>query len=244
VNDGRRLAFDTVLFDLDGTLVDSRPGIEASAQAALAESGAEVELPPLDGLLGRPLTDLIAAIAPGLSAEERETVGASFRRHYDAEGWRESEPYPGVIRTLGTLRRFGVRSFVVTNKRRSPTVAILEAKGFSGFIEATYTPDSRDPGYRSKGEMGRACMAEHGLRRAATVVVGDSGEDADMARECGVSFAAASWGYGDAVARLDARDRRLRYDSSTERQESVLGAVAELLALVLPRESPEAVHES
>jgi phosphoglycolate phosphatase len=243
VNDDGRRAFEAVLFDLDGTLVDSRPGIEASVRAALSQSGPDVEPPPLDGLLGRPLADLIACLAPTLDAGGRESLGAAFRRHYDAEGWRESEPYPGVIPTLQTLRRCGVRSFVVTNKRRSPTVAILEAKGLAGLIEAEYTPDSRNPGYASKGEMGLACVAEHGLRRAATMVVGDSWEDLDMARECRVSFAAASWGYGDAVARLGARGRRLRYDSSTERQEGVLGTVAELLALVLPGASPEAVHE-
>lgn len=234
MSDEGRLAFEAVLFDLDGTLVDSRPGIEASVRAALAESGTQLELPSLEGMLGRPLADLMDSVAPGLSAREQESLRGAFRRHYDAEGWRQSEPYPGSVRVLGAMRHSGARLFVATNKRRVPTLAILESTGLSGLIEAVYTPESRDPSYTSKGEMGRACMTEQGLSCAATLVVGDSSEDAGMAAECGVSFAAVSWGYGDAAARLEAGRQRMRYDATTERQERVIGAMVDLLGLVLP----------
>lgn len=236
-------AFDAVLFDLDGTLVDSRPGILAAARGALSEAGLSAEVPTAGGMLGRPLGELIAAIAPELDGDGRALLAASFRRRYDAADWRASEPYPGVAATVAALRNAGVRLFVITNKRLAPTLSIVEARGLRASVEVVYAPDSRTPGYGSKDEMGRACMREQGLRDETTLVVGDSVEDLRMARECRVSFAAAAWGYGDAAAELTAGAEGFLYDSTSGRRERVLGAMSDLLALVMPEESSEAVHE-
>ena len=110
------------------------------------------------------------------------------------------------------------------------------------FSTAVYTPDSRVPGYGSKGEMGRACMRDHGLRPETTLVVGDSREDREMARECGASFAAAAWGYGDAASCRAATPGGLLYDFAGQR-EYVLRSMIDLLAIVATGESSEAVHE-
>jgi phosphoglycolate phosphatase len=234
--------FEAVLLDLDGTLVDSRPGILAAAGAALAEVGLNPEVPELSDLLGRPLGDLVAALAPGLDSDGRASLVAAFRRIYDADGWRASESYPGAVETIEALRHASVRLFLVTNKRRTPTVKIVKARGLCPLLEAVYTPDSRAPGYGSKGEMGQACLHDHSLRPESTLVVGDSHEDREMASECGVSFAAAAWGYGDAASCLAATRARLLYDS-TGRREYVLGSMVDLLTIVATGESPEAVHE-
>jgi phosphoglycolate phosphatase-like HAD superfamily hydrolase len=85
-------------------------------------------------------------------------------------------------------------------------------------------------------------MHDQGLRPETTLVVGDSREDREMARECGASFAAAAWGYGDAASSVATTPARLLYDSTGQR-EYVLGSMTDLLAIVVTGESSEAVHE-
>ena len=217
------------MFDLDGTLVDSRPGIEASVRAALDGLGIEHKAPIDDAWLGRPLAGLIQAVLPDSGPSERELATDAFMRHYDAIGWRSSEPYEGAASTLERLRRGGVCLFVVTNKRRTPTVAILAHHGFSGFFEAIYTPDSRVPRYASKREMGQACIDEHALTPSSTLVVGDSRDDRELARGCGTLFGAASWGYGNADWDL------------TEPADAILVALPDLQAFMYARVGGESL---
>ena len=194
--------FAAVIFDLDGTLVDSRPGIEESCRVALAEVAPGIHVPDISGVLGKPLEELVAAIGPTLTEEQRSAVRAAFARVYDGGGWRCSELYPGVGDALRALRAHAVRLFVATNKRRLPSERILAAVGLRSCFEAVYALDSADGTYADKPAMAKACLADHALEPTSTLVVGDSGEDYAMARVHGLSFAAARWGYGAAAACL------------------------------------------
>jgi phosphoglycolate phosphatase len=198
----RRAAFTAIIFDLDGTLVDSRPGIVASCAAALAEEAPDVDPPPIDALLGKPLSDLIAVIGAGLSSQRLAAVQAAFARHYDAEGWRLSLPYDGACEILAALRSAGVRLFVATNKRLDPALRILRAAGLDSLMEEVYAPDSVVPPFVDKPAMAGACVAQHSLQAPDALVVGDSEDDRLMAEAHGLSFAAAAWGYGEAACRL------------------------------------------
>lgn len=235
--------FDAILFDLDGTLVDSSRGIEASAKAALAETGVDVEVPPLRALLGLPLDALIASLLPSLDASEREAVTAAFVRHYDATDCLVSDLYPGVRDVLLGLRRSGIRLFVVTNKRRTPAMAILGHHALAAMFEAVYTLDSGTPGFRSKAAMAQACIRDFALSPWTTIVVGDSWDDRAMARECGASFAAAAWGYGDAAGLTsEPVGQDLLRSSGAMPREGILGNITDLTALVVPSGGVEA-HE-
>ena len=221
-----------VLFDLDGTLIDSRPGIEGSVKAAFAGIDVGVSLPPLDHFLGLPLPELIAAVGPSLSLSARAAVFAAFVKHYDSVGWLGADLYPGVIDTVQALREQGVAQFIVTNKRRVPAIAILDRLGLSRMMEAVYTLDSRLPRFASKVAMVRACMEDFGLAAGATLVVGDSIEDRVAATTCGATFGAASWGYGDVqVGGLEIveQDHPVRDDPVPE---VMLRAISELPALI------------
>ena len=123
---------------------------------------------------------------------------------------------------LEGLRTAGVRLYVVTNKRRAPVMAILGRHELIGYFEAIYTPDTRVPRYASKGEMGRACIEEHGLNPSSTLVVGDSRDDQEMAQECGTVFGAASWGYGRVVVEDPAQREGLQPNSASPGPPDVL----------------------
>jgi len=233
--------FEAVVFDLDGTLVDSRRGIEATLRAALSEIGVDVEPPPLGAQLGLPLDGLIASLGASLDAQQRVAVRAAFVRHYDATGWLDCDLYPGVRAVLTELRGRGIRLFVVTNKRRAPTLAILRHHALASLFEAVYTLDSRMPRFPSKEAMAQACMRDHALRPLTTLVVGDSGEDRFMAQALDTPFAAAAWGYGDAAGPVpESASQDFRVSSGVELGEPILGAIADLPALVLPGRGVEA----
>jgi phosphoglycolate phosphatase-like HAD superfamily hydrolase len=235
--------FVAVLFDLDGTLVDSRAGIEASLRVALSEVGAPGRLCGLEAALGSPVTALFASIGVSLDEQTARAATAAFVRDYDANGWRLSAPYPGTARTMATLRDAGVRMFLVTNKRRLPALAILRHHELEGFIESVYTPDSRVRGFLTKDEMALACLRDAGLHPQRAIVVGDSPEDLGMARACGASFLAAAWGYGHAAAGLRDEAGEMGVPAGPyARREAAIDRIEDLLHFVVS-DQPEAQHE-
>jgi phosphoglycolate phosphatase len=231
------VGFDAVLFDLDGTLFDSRPGIEASCRAALERAVPGVEMPDIGPLLSQPLDGLLAQVVAGLSSSQLAIARDVFISHYDTEGWRGSVPYPGVIATLKSLHARRVHLFVATNKRRRPTECILAEAGLARDFDGVFTPDSTDPPWTSKAGMAASCVEQHALDPFQSLVVGDSADDEAMASLNGLSFAAAAWGYGGAASAVPepgvAKVGYLRKRSKRPIQ-IVLKSISDLIPLVLP----------
>ena len=100
---------DIVLFDLDGTLTDSGPGIMKAAQYALRAWGIERPWQELSFFVGPPLSETFARFVP-----EAEVPAAveKFREYYREDGWLDNAPYPGAAEMLAALRRGGCRLFV------------------------------------------------------------------------------------------------------------------------------------
>ena len=184
---------ETVLFDLDGTLVDSGPSILAALRKALAEEG----VPPLSPgveptLLGPPM---YLALPPLIGKDAATRVVAAYRRIFMGEGFVfRAEPYPGIEALLDGLAQNRVRLAVATSKPEPTALALLENLGLAGRF-ATICGDTLDAGRPSKG----AVVAE-ALRRLGdcprTEMVGDRSHDVIGARENGLPCVGAGWGYG------------------------------------------------
>ena len=187
----------TLLFDLDGTLTDSREGIVACIGHALECLGEEP--PPdatLDRFIGPPLEDGFAQLlgVPRESHRVGQAV-ARYRERFDERGWRENRVYPGVPELLEAVRERGWRCFVATSK---PTVfarRILSHFGLRERLDGVYGSDL-DGRLGSKPELVAHVLASEALAPQRAVMVGDRRHDVEGARANGVASIGVLWGYG------------------------------------------------
>lgn len=187
------------IFDLDGTLVDSLPGIEASTRRALEIAGIDRPLPPMRELVGPPIATMLARLWPDLCADQLAAVLRAFRQHYDAEGCLASTPYPGVPETLHTLQAHGARLFVLTNKPFQPSRRLLGHHGLETVFTDIVSPDSVTPAFSRKSDGAMLLSSRYGLSRSTTVLMGDGLDDSQAAAEHGFGFITAVYGYGSAA---------------------------------------------
>jgi phosphoglycolate phosphatase len=187
---------DAVIFDLDGTLVDSAPGIEYSATWAWTAVQPGPPCPPLRPLIGPPIREVFRLALPEADATILLALEHAFRSSYDSEGWQKTVVYPGVPKVLTTLTALGVQCFGVTNKPSLPTQRILEHCGLQTYFRAFLSPDSVTPPHASKAEAVEALLAQYDLDPARTLFMGDTTDDARAAHASGLRFAAFTGGYG------------------------------------------------
>ncbi len=215
--------FTNLIFDLDGTLIDSLPGIEGSLRAALthlhpARSLAEGTLRPL---VGPPLAKIVAALWPDLTEGEIAALVAAYRAHYLAEGCAGTPAFGGVADVLAGFRASGKQMFVLTNKPGAQTRLILGTLGWQDWFVEISCPDDPAHPFTSKEAGAVALRDRHALDPAASLLVGDAEDDARAAARAGFAFVAAGYGYGGAG-----------HGISSGRGLASIGAFAELKGLV------------
>jgi phosphoglycolate phosphatase len=182
-----------VLFDLDGTLSDSAPGILVSLRYAFAANG----LPPLDPttereLLGPPFYESL----PPITGEDKLwPVIESYRARY-AEAMYESTAFPGVAELLAALTADGRRMAVATSKPEHYAVPIVEHLGLEAHFD-TIGGDELDGSLRTKALVIDKVLVRLGRPDPSDVVmIGDRSHDVVGAREHGIDAIGVRWGYG------------------------------------------------
>lgn len=192
-------SIDSIIFDLDGTLIDSLPGIGASVAVALRECMPGYDLPQLHGLVGPPIGLMFQRLYPERTVEQIGAMVAAFRRHYDTVGCVQSRLYDGVARTLETLHARGLQLFVLTNKPAGPTAAILKTLGILDRFRFVVSPDSPQAAFSVKSAGAVWLQERYALAAERTLLVGDGVDDAHAAERCGFKFLLAAYGYGQAA---------------------------------------------
>jgi len=190
---------DLVIFDLDGTLVDTAPDIAGALAAALAPLG--VATPPLavvKEMVGDGARELIRrALARAGVEGDLDALHATFLAHYRAHVSDRSAVYPGILEALAALHAAGVASAVLTNKPGDIARRLLGELALADRFVATIGDGD---GFARKPDPAAALSLIAGARTqpARTAVVGDGLPDVRMARALGARAIAATWGYAAA----------------------------------------------
>ncbi len=189
------LRYQSVIFDLDGTLLDTRPGIVACTQHALRHFGLpEASEEQLRLFIGPPLHQSFVR-ALHMSEEMAAAAVTVYRQRYADKGIRECCPYPGIVRLLQQLRGAGARVGVCTAKAEIFAKQILHEQGIMPFVHLLRGYELSDTTER-KPELLRLCIDE--LEAAPAVMVGDRIYDVAAAQACGIDAVGVSYGFGSA----------------------------------------------
>ncbi len=196
--------WNNILFDLDGTLIDSGAGVTASVQYALEAMGRPLpDAEQLRRFIGPPLQKSFADFC-GMSGAEIETAIQKYREHYSEIGVNQNEVYPGIPQLLQRLHGQGKALYVATSK---PTV--YAAKILADLGLAAYFRDIAGSGIgrvdEGKAEIITRILAQHQLSPGATVMVGDRYFDIEGAHATGLySIGILFGGYGSRQELADA----------------------------------------
>lgn len=195
-----RMRFTDLLFDLDGTLVDSAAPILESFRLAIERCGAPLVTPLDRSVIGAPLVATLRRLTGVADETELAALATAFRVTYDGEGVRATQGYPGLGGVLRELRGEGLRLYVVTNKRIVPTGAILRRLDLGDYFTGVYALDAISPPRADKCALVGIVLERHTLTAASCALVGDTTEDAAAAHANGLPFIAATYGYGSPLA--------------------------------------------
>lgn len=192
-----------LIFDLDGTLIDSAPSILSSLQVALGQASVTPRRPLTKSLIGPPLRAIISNILKKEDQARIPHVMQCFKYHYDTLGYQSSLAYPGIQDLLEQLKKTDVHLYIATNKRIVPAYSILSYLGWSKFFKNVYALDYFQPAVADKVTM-LLCIKDK-LKKEYDdfIYIGDRPEDAHAAKENNLPFLWASWGYGGCTAPVE-----------------------------------------
>jgi phosphoglycolate phosphatase len=180
-----------IVFDWDGTLIDSAATIVECIQYSCAEMGLGVpEATRASHVIGLGLHDSLRIAVPDLPPERYSEFVALYRNHFLA---RETamELFPGMPELIETLARDRLLA-IATGKSRRGLDRALQASGLGGYFAASRCADETNP--KPHPAMLLELMEELGVERSSTLMVGDTSHDMQMAREAGVDAAAVTYG--------------------------------------------------
>ena len=191
----------TFLFDLDGTLVDSLPGIEFSVDRALDICGLAPRTSSLRPFIGPPIRNIFAQLLPSADFQLLSRLEHAFRGSYDSEGWQKTTIAENALSTLRTLRAAGSSLFVVTNKPAQASRQILQHIGVSDLFVEILCRDSQQPAFPSKAAMLEYLLQKYALPQHECLYVGDTVEDYRASQHAGIPVAIVGFGYGEPDAK-------------------------------------------
>jgi phosphoglycolate phosphatase len=186
----------SVLLDLDGTLIDSEPGILSSCRAALRALGHEPS-PSLDvsGIIGPPVEEIMRSLLRPYGDRRIAEAVAAYRADYGERGLFGSLAYPGIPSALAQMRRSFAGLYIATSKRTRFARRILERLELAHFFDAIH--GSEEGGTLDhKSELVSHVLDRHGIVTSRCVMVGDRRHDVVGAHANGIRALGVLWGYG------------------------------------------------
>ena len=208
-----------LIFDLDGTITDSKPGILGCLRKVIDARGIG-DQGDLERFIGPPVEDWVVELLPNGSSVDHAALASEYRACYDREGWCNNSVFAGVREMLVELREQGFTLYLCTSKVQHFAVRILDRFGLSTVFTAVYG-DKAEYTSHSKIDLLARLLREQSLDRATTWMIGDRSFDIDAANANNLRCLAAGWGYGSPAEYAEA--------------DAVAATPADVPALVLPQ---------
>jgi phosphoglycolate phosphatase len=187
----------SVMFDLDGTLVDSLLGIAGAITRVLANAGVSPRTSDVRTVVGPPVRVVLQRVTGIDNAARLDELERAFRHEYDSVGWTHTVPYDGALDLVQRLAEAGKRLYVVTNKPSLAALRILDRVGLRPYFVDVVTPDRATPAFPTKAHMLDFLIRNYALDPSACLMVGDTYEDYEAATTHGMRAALVKYGYGD-----------------------------------------------
>ena len=213
--------FDTILFDLDGTLTDSGLGITKGVQYALGQMGYAV--PPRESLFSFIGPPLHKSFQRHYGMDEAASVEAvrQFRVYYNQMGGiLENEVYPGIRALLSELKQAGKRLMIATSKPQAAAELVMHHFGLDEFVPEI-VGGTDDPSRNTKGKVIAWVLREYGVNPGSVLMVGDREHDIHGAAENNIPAIGITWGYGDR-AELEGAGAKAVFDTPEETVQYIL----------------------
>lgn len=186
-----------ILFDLDGTLLDTKPGVLGSVKKTFDELS--LPLPNderLEKFMGPPLDQCFMDVC-GLDAETTVIATKVFRRFYEGGGLFNARPYDGIPELLSALKSNGRRLFVATSKYELFAERVIRHFELDGFFDKIAgAPKDIEKPWLKKDSIKRALEGFSDANSSNTVIIGDRKFDAEGAKEAGIDSIGVLFGYG------------------------------------------------
>lgn len=189
-----------IIFDLDGTLIDSAPSILESFTYAFSLLGVVPYRPITSDVVGPPLMQTLAALAGQDNYVLLQSLAEKFKEHYDTTAYKKAAVYPEVQALLEALHQTDVTLYIATNKRDLPTQKIMTYLNWTPLFKGVFALDTYTPALTSKSLMVAQILADYKIEPDHAIYIGDRYEDGLAADDNQLSFVMVTWGYADKLA--------------------------------------------
>lgn len=192
------MSWETILFDLDGTLTDPAEGITKAVEVALNHYGITVEdRSTLNKFIGPPLDESFPEFY-GFNDEQVREATRVFREYFGRQGWAENIPYPGIDKLLGDLKAAGKKLIIATSKPEEFAVRIMNHFGLAQYMDVIAGASTDNQEGAKKANVIRKALQRAGVEDLSSVVmVGDRRHDVAGGHEVGLKVIGVLYGYGD-----------------------------------------------
>lgn len=189
--------YKAVLFDLDGTLLDTSEGILSSVKYTIDVMGFEsINEDYFETFIGPPIQHTLQKIYH-LDDATRDKAASVFREHYSTVDLCKAKLYDGVLETLSELKKYGIKIAVATYKREDYTTKLLDEFGISQFCD--WIQGSDYAGKLTKADIIELCIQKLVVDKSKVLMVGDTEHDLIGAKNAGVDFLAVTFGFSSVV---------------------------------------------
>ena len=197
------MRFENILFDLDGTIINSEVGVTSCVVYALKKFGIEeTDRAVLRRFLGPPLSDSFMRFY-GFDAEKAEKAVVYYRERYVPIGVHENEVYDGIAELLFALKKAEKKLYVATSKPEHFAKGILAELGLDRYFDGIFG-STLDESRNTKDKVLAYAINEIGLAKETSVMVGDRFHDVEGAKENGLPCIGVLYGFGDEAELMDA----------------------------------------